>query len=113
MALAAFGLLHLSGAGISQADAQLRVVRVDEVPGIEGTYPSWAPDGERLAFERGGDLYIVERDGSNERRFVHDPALDETPVGVSKQGGRQLFQPVRLDTPRRQRAGANHGRSGG
>lgn len=84
VALAAFGLLHLAGAGISQADAQLRVVRVDEVPGIEGTYPSWAPDGERLAFERGGDLYIVERDGSNERRFVHDPALDETPVWVSK-----------------------------
>jgi TolB protein len=82
--LAVFASLHGVGGGVSHAEAQFRVVRVDEVPGVEGTYPSWSPSGERLAFERGGDLYTVELDGSHETRFVHGPALDETPVWVSE-----------------------------
>jgi Tol biopolymer transport system component len=75
--------VHLLGEGAWRAEAQVRVVRVDAVGGVQGTYPSWSPDGERLAFERGGDLYTVELDGSGERRFVDDPGHDETPVWVS------------------------------
>jgi len=64
--------------------AQVRVVRVDPVPGVVGTYPSWSPDGQRLAFERDGDLFIVRLDGSEETNLVIHPALEETPVWVSE-----------------------------
>lgn len=64
----------------SNAVAQVRVTSMEFVPGIEGTYPSWSPDGRMLAFERAGDLYTVWLDGSHEVRIVADPSLDETPV---------------------------------
>jgi TolB protein len=50
------------------------------VPNISGTYPSWSPDGKRIAFERGGNLFVVSVDGSGEVGVAHHPALDETPV---------------------------------
>ena len=39
--------------------AQVQVVSITPVPGVEGTYPTWSPDAQTLAF---------------------DPSLDETPV---------------------------------
>ena len=62
------------------AEAQLRVVSVEDVPGVVGTYPSWSPDGRTLAFERDGDLFTVSIDGSGEVGLAHHPSLDETPV---------------------------------
>ena len=45
---------------------QLRVThtRVDE------TYPTWSPDGRTLAFSSGGQLWLVEADGSHLRRLT-------------------------------------------
>jgi len=63
--------------------AQVRVVGVDPVPGVRGTYPSWSPSGQSLAFERDGDLFTVRLDGSMEAPLVVHPSLDETPVWVS------------------------------
>jgi len=71
------------GFGGSDAAAQVRVLSVDPVPGVRGTYPSWSPDGRWLAFEREGDLYKVRLDGSADTRFVDDPGLDETPVWIA------------------------------
>jgi Tol biopolymer transport system component len=69
--------------GVSPAVAQVNVISVRPVPGIEGTYPSWSPDGTSLAFERDGDLYTVRVDGSSETALVEHEALDETPVWLS------------------------------
>lgn len=71
------------GIAVLPAAAQVSVVSVRSVPGIEGTYPSWSPDGNSLAFERNGDLYTVRVDGSGETTLVEHPALDETPVWLS------------------------------
>jgi Tol biopolymer transport system component len=47
----------------------------------DGHGPKWSPDGMRIAFvsERNGnrDLFLVDPDGSDERRLTHDPAPDE------------------------------------
>lgn len=75
--------------GVQQASAQVRVVSVRSVPGIEGTYPSWSPDGSSLAFERGGDLFTVRLDGSMERSLVEHQSVDETPVWLAN--GHILF----------------------
>jgi Tol biopolymer transport system component len=48
----------------SDVGAQVHVVTVETVPGVLGTYPSWSPDGQTLAFERDGDLFTVRVDGS-------------------------------------------------
>lgn len=37
-----------------------------------GDAPAWAPDGRRLVFERHGDLWVVEADGSKPRLLVED-----------------------------------------
>lgn len=44
--------------------------------------PAWSPDGKRLAFFRltdtaGGELWIVNRDGSEEHRLNVDPGINE------------------------------------
>jgi hypothetical protein len=44
---------------------------VRDLVGGENTQPSWSPDGKRIAFERGGDLYVARAAGSpRERRVV-------------------------------------------
>lgn len=75
--------------GIREAAGQVRVDSIWSVPGIQGTYPSWSPDGQSLAFERAGDLYTVRVDGSMERPLVEHDALDETPVWL--RSGHVLF----------------------
>ncbi len=44
---------------------------VRELVGGENTQPTWSPDGKRIAFERGGDLYVARATGApRERRVV-------------------------------------------
>jgi hypothetical protein len=51
-------------------------------PGSADVEPSWSPDGSRLAFTRGGQLLVIDADGSNPRevprplglRTVQQPA---------------------------------------
>jgi TolB protein len=45
-------------------------------------YPSWSPDGKRLAYQRdynGSAIYIADADGKNERRLSSTPGFDATP----------------------------------
>jgi TolB protein len=42
--------------------------------------PIWSPDGRKIVFERGRDLYVMNTDGSGLRRLTRDTAYDERPV---------------------------------
>src|SRR6185295_15553566 len=33
-------------------------------------HPSWSPDGKRIAFERGNDIYVVSAGGGKARRVL-------------------------------------------
>jgi WD40-like Beta Propeller Repeat len=54
---------------------------VRDLVGGENTQPSWSPDGKRIAFERGGDLYVARATGAPRERRVgkggQQPDLDE------------------------------------
>ena len=39
-------------------------VRLTDDPGFDAE-PSWSPDGNRIAFNRGHDIYIMDSDGRN------------------------------------------------
>ena len=44
-----------------------------------GSGPAFSPRGRRLAFARGGDLWVVDADGSRLRQVTTGPAADATP----------------------------------
>ena len=35
-----------------------------------GRHPRWSPTGDRIAFDRGGDIYVMSSSGSNVRRLT-------------------------------------------
>ena len=43
---------------------------VRELVGGENTQPTWSPDGKRIAFERGGDIYVARATGAPRERRV-------------------------------------------
>lgn len=63
----------------AQAAAAPRVCSIQDL-GVPGSYPSWSPEGDRLAFERGGDLFVLSLDDGAATPVAHHPSLDETPV---------------------------------
>jgi Tol biopolymer transport system component len=42
----------------------------------EGRLPTWSPDGARIAFARGPDVFTMRADGSGVRRIARAPADD-------------------------------------
>jgi len=60
-------------------------VRVDR-----GTNMAWSPDSSALVFETGGDLYVVNRDGSDLHQLTRHPGVDSAP-DWSPDGSRIAF----------------------
>jgi serine/threonine-protein kinase len=61
--------------------------------GLGAGWPTWAPDGERLAFSslgQGGDVYVINADGTGLRNLTRHPAPDSRPEW-SPSGGRIAF----------------------
>ena len=42
-------------------------------------FPSWSPDGKRIAFGRHGDIYVMDADGGNQQRLTEDRMNDQDP----------------------------------
>lgn len=48
--------------------------------GTDDTAPAWSPDGGRIAFASGGDLFVIDVDGTNLTRLTQDPERDDDPA---------------------------------
>jgi TolB protein len=52
--------------------------------GIEAEWPTWSPDGKRLAFvaeeDSRSELYVIGDDGRGLRRLTHNHVADDTPA---------------------------------
>jgi Tol biopolymer transport system component len=59
-----------------------------------GENPAWSPDGTMLTFDRGGDLFVVSRDGSGEEAALTGPRLDADP-SWSPDGAQLVFERAR------------------
>src|SRR4029079_12788819 len=70
-------------------------------------FPSWSPDGTRIAFIRGDlsnpstfEVYVMNANGSNETRLTNDSVIDGVPSWspdstkiVFMSGGSSVFDP--------------------
>jgi dipeptidyl aminopeptidase/acylaminoacyl peptidase len=56
---------------------------------VRGNRPAWSPDGQRLAFDRLGELYVVNNDGTNEVLLTQgtDPAWSPDGGSIVFAGG--------------------------
>ena len=69
-------LMNVDASGLGASPIRLTHDGQDE------TYPSWSPDGKRLAYQGdldGSAVYVVNADGSGETRLSPTPGLDVTP----------------------------------
>ena len=41
-----------------------------EAPGIFSCCPSWSPNGDKIAFYRGGEIFVMDRNGGNRVRLA-------------------------------------------
>lgn len=104
LALAPIRMLAAEAENLPPAETQLAFVRDDQIflvnadgsnliqltasePGIVNMDPAWSRDGQRLAFARhtlvgevlgGGDIYIVDADGSNVLQLTHGGGVEPT-----------------------------------
>jgi hypothetical protein len=55
---------------------------IDRLSGVpeQASDPAWSPDGDRIAFEAQGDLYVTTADGKEVRRVTTGPAIDAAPA---------------------------------
>ncbi|MBL8126117.1 MAG: PD40 domain-containing protein [Chloroflexia bacterium] len=57
---------------------------------VDDLSPAWSPDGSRIAFERSGDIYVMNADGSGQVNLTNDPRGDHGPRW-SPSGARIVF----------------------
>jgi Tol biopolymer transport system component len=58
--------------------------RLTDTPGLDG-FPTWSPDGQRIAFvsDRDGgnwEIYVMDSDGTHQRRLTKTPKDEAVPV---------------------------------
>ncbi|HEY0544331.1 MAG TPA: FG-GAP-like repeat-containing protein [Pyrinomonadaceae bacterium] len=52
--------------------------------------PSWSPDGSKLAFASGGEIYVINANGTGEHPVTNNPAIDRDPAW-SPDGSKIVF----------------------
>ena len=60
--------------------------------------PRWSPDGSRVAFSRGGDIYVASPEGGMEDRLTESASIEVSPAW-SPDGRRIAFVSDRSGTP--------------
>ena len=64
-----------------------------QFPGISQptpTAPAWSPDGSKLAFASGGEIYVINSDGMGAHPVTNNPAVDRDP-SWSPDGSKLVF----------------------
>ena len=59
--------------------------------GVYALAPTWSPDGARIAFERGADIWLMNADGSGQANITADLHLVATTPAWSPDGTRIAF----------------------
>jgi len=49
---------------------------------ITGENPSWSPDGKWIAFDKEGEIYILEIESGNIKRITKNKFQDKNPVWI-------------------------------
>ncbi len=57
----------------------------------DGSHPNWKSDGSEIAFVRGGDVWVMNADGTAQKQLTHDPAVETNPAW-SPDGHKIAFQ---------------------
>jgi len=64
-------------------DYQLSVMNSDGSDRMilaSAAYAAWSPDGSRIAYEQGKDIYVMNSDGTSKQQLTTDPACDGQPT---------------------------------
>jgi TolB protein len=61
-----------------------------------GTHPAWSSDGNQIAFQQNGQIYVVNIDGSNLRQITYEPYRAEEP-DFSPDGSKIAYCSYRAD----------------
>lgn len=82
--LLAAAALSLAFAPPAPAEPYLEAGQVEQLFGLENTYPAWAPDGRRIVFEStrdGGqpEIYVMDLDSGEAVRLTHNDTFDGNP----------------------------------
>ena len=81
-----------------ERDGQIWVMNDDgsnqtQFPGLTQptpTAPTWSPNGAKLAFASGGEIYVINANGTDEHPVTNNPAVDRDPAW-SPDGSKLVF----------------------
>jgi RTX calcium-binding nonapeptide repeat (4 copies)/WD40-like Beta Propeller Repeat len=53
--------------------------KLGATPAAAESKPSWSPDGSKIAYASGGEIFVMNTDGSNREQLTSTPATDTSP----------------------------------